>query len=79
MHEGHEAGYLTQTEANRIGVRPGPNVIYLRLIRDFASEGRPVAMFSELTPGHAMRLIRELQAAVGVAISRETSPDLAVS
>ena len=68
MAEAVGVGYLAQTEANRVGVRPGPNVVYLRLIRCFAAEQQETSMFTEMTPGHAMKLIRELEAAVRVAI-----------
>ena len=69
MSDAIGVGYLAQAEANRIAIRPGPSVVYLRLIRDFRSENQVTAMFSELTPNHAMQLIRELQAAVRIALS----------
>ena len=69
MEEGVKAGYLLQTEANRIGIRPGPNVVYLRLMREFATEGHPACMFTEMTPGNALRLIDELRSAVGIALA----------
>ena len=73
MSEAVGVGYLAQTEANRVAIRAAPDVVFLRLVRDFTSENQLTAMFCELTPGYAIQLIRELQTAVGVAISRAAS------
>jgi hypothetical protein len=65
-------GYLARVEANKVGVRAGPDVVYIRLFRDFAEEGQQTTMFAELAPGDAMAVIRELQAAVKVALATIT-------
>lgn len=62
-------GYLAQVEANQIGVRAGPDVVYVRLSRTFDSEGQQTTMFAEIAPGDAMRLIGELQRCIGVALA----------
>ncbi len=62
-------GYLAQVEANQIGVRAGPDVVYVRLTRAFASEGQQTTMFAEIGPGDAMTLIRELQECVRIAVA----------
>ena len=69
MAESVKAGYLLHTEANRVGVRPGPNVVYLHLMREFAAEAQPICMFTEMTPGNVLRLIDELQSAVRIALA----------
>ncbi len=69
MAERVKAGYLLQTEANRVGVRPGPNVVYLRLMREFAVEPQSSCMFTEMTPGNVLRLIDDLQSAVRIALA----------
>lgn len=61
-------GYLAKVEANKVAVRPGPDVVYLRLLRSFPGEGEPCCMFAELTPGAALRLVRELQRCIRIAI-----------
>ncbi len=61
-------GYLARAEANRVAVRSGPNVVYLRLTRDFAAENQQTSMFAEMTPGNALRLIRELERSVRDAL-----------
>jgi hypothetical protein len=63
------AGYLAKVEANFVTVKPGPNVIFLNMRRTFLSEGQETCMFTEMTPGHALQLIRELQASVHIALS----------
>ena len=73
MGEAVGVGYLAQVEANRVAVRAAPDVVFVRLIRDFPAEHQRTAMFCELTPGHAIQLIRELQEAVGAALSRAAS------
>ena len=65
-------GYLARVEANKVGVRAGPDVVYIRLFRDFVEEGQQTTMFAELAPGDAMAIIRELQAAVKVALATIT-------
>lgn len=62
-------GYLARVEANTVAVRAGPEVVYIRLSRDFPSEGQQTSMFAEVSPGDALRLIRELQACVRVALA----------
>ncbi len=69
MAERTKAGYLAQIEAERVAVRPGPNVVYVRLIRDFDSEAEHSCMFAELTPGQALRLTAELRSAVTIALA----------
>ena len=69
MAESVKAGYLLQTEANRVGIRPGPNVVYLRLMRELAAESGASCMFAEMTPGHVLHLIDELQSAVRIALA----------
>lgn len=66
------AGYLARVEANKVGVRAGPEVIYIRLFRDFAEERQQTTMFAELSPGEALAVIRELQACVNVALATTT-------
>ena len=61
-------GYLGRTEANQVGIRPGPNVVYLRLTRAFEGERQVTTMFSEMTPGQAQQLVRELQRCIGTAL-----------
>lgn len=62
-------GYLAKVEASVVAVRAGPEVVYLRLTRDFADEGQTTTMFAELEPGHVLRLIRDLQECVGIALA----------
>ena len=62
-------GYLARVEANQIGVRAGPDVVYVRLSRAFESEGQQTTMFAEIAPGDALKLIRELQECVRVALA----------
>jgi len=62
-------GYLARVEANEIGVRAGPDVVYVRLSRNFESEDQVTSMFAEIGPGDAIRLIAELQRCVGVALA----------
>ena len=63
------AGYLARVEANTVGVRAGPDVVYVRLSRDFAGEGTPTIMFAEISPGDALKMIRDLQDCVRVALA----------
>ena len=65
-------GYLARVEANMVGVRPGPDVVYIRLSRNFADEGQQTTMFAELSPGDALAIIRELQTCVKVALAYGT-------
>lgn len=65
-------GYLARVEANKIGMRAGPDVIYIRLFRDFADEGQQTAMFAELSPGETLAVIRELQTCVSIALATTT-------
>jgi len=65
-------GYLARIEANKVGVRAGPNVVYIRLFRDFAEEGQQTTMFAELSPGDALAVIRQLQASVKIALATTT-------
>ena len=65
-------GYLTRVEANTIGVRAGPDVVYVRLSRDFEGEGRPTTMFAEISPGDALKMIRDLQDCVRIALATTT-------
>ena len=65
-------GYLARIEANKVGVRAGPDIIYIRLFRDFADEGQQTNMFAELSPGEALAVIRELQACVNIALATTT-------
>lgn len=55
-----------------VGVRAGPDVVYIRLCRDFASERQQTVMFAEVSPGDALKLIRDLQACVGIALAHGT-------
>ncbi len=66
------SGYLAQVEANLVGVRAAPGAVFLRLSRDFASEGQQTSMFTEMTPGQALSLVREVEAAVKQALARIT-------
>ncbi len=66
------AGYLARVEANVVGVRAGPEVVYIRLARDFPEEGQRTSMFAEVTPGDALRLIHDLQACVQTALACRT-------
>ena len=66
------AGYLARVEANTVGVRAGPDVVYVRLSRNFASEGQQTTMFAELSPGDALAVIRDLQACVKIALACRT-------
>jgi hypothetical protein len=63
------SGYLAQVEASFVGVRSAPGAVFLRLGRDFASEGQRTGMFTEMTPGQALSVIRELEAAVKQALA----------
>ena len=65
-------GYLARIEANKVGVRAGPDIVYSRLFRDFASEGQQTTMFIELSPGEALAVIRELQTCVKIALATTT-------
>lgn len=65
-------GYLARVEANKVGVRAGPDVVYIRLSRDFADEGQQTTMFAELSPGDALKIISELQACVKIALACST-------
>ena len=64
-------GYIAQTEANVVTVRPGPNVVFLALRRCFEAEEQQTTMFTEMSPGHVMQLIRELQSSVRVALGHK--------
>ena len=66
------SGYLAQVEANLVGVRAAPGAVFLRLSRNFASENQQTSMFTEMTPGQALSVIRELEAAVKQALVRAT-------
>ena len=74
MREAVGAGYLARVEANRIGLRATPGAVFLRLIRDFASEGQTTSMFTEMTPAEVRRLIQELEAAAKAALASSPSP-----
>ena len=69
MGSANGSGYLADVEANLIGIRAAPNAVFLRLSRAFAGEGKTTTMFTELTPGQTLRLIRELQASVQEALA----------
>jgi hypothetical protein len=69
MSEGVGAGYLTRTEANLVGLRAAPDVVFLRLVRDVESEGERTCMFTELTPRQARELIKNLQEVVEIAVA----------
>ena len=69
MREPHGPGYLARVEANQLGVVPGPNVVYLRLVRSLGAEGQKTSMFAEMTPGQTLRLIRKLELSVKEALS----------
>lgn len=60
---------MARVEANSIGVRAGPDVVYIRLSRDFPSEGQQTMMFAEVSPGDALKIIRELEACVRTALA----------
>lgn len=62
-------GYLARVEANTVGVRAGPDVIYIRLSRDFEAEGQRTSMFAEISPGDALRMASDLQDCVRVALA----------
>ena len=68
MAEGIGTGYLARVEANSIAIRSAPNAVFLRLTRSFAAEGQTTSMFTEMTPGQALRLIDELRASVQKAL-----------
>ena len=68
---GSGLGDLRGAEANVCGVRPGPGVVFLRLTRNFPSEGRRRDMFVEFTPGEAVSLIRHLQDCVRIALAND--------
>ena len=63
------SGYLAQVEANLVGIRAAPGVVFLRLTRAFESEGQQTTMFTEMTPGQALNLIQQLQASVRDALA----------
>ena len=69
MSEGIGATYLTRTEANLIGLRAAPDAVFLRLVRNVESEGERTCMFTELTPGQARELIKNLQDVVDIAVA----------
>ena len=69
MERDRGAGYLARVEANTIGVRAGPDVIYIRLSRDFACEGQQTSMFAEISPGDALRMANDLQECVRFALA----------
>ena len=69
------SGYLTRTEANLVGVRAAPDVVFLRLVREIESENERTCMFTELTPGQAQELIKSLQEVVDIAISTSDGAD----
>ena len=69
MNEGIGATYLTRTEANLVGLRAAPDVVFLRLVRDVESEGERTCMFTELTLGQARELIKNLQEVVNIAVA----------
>ena len=64
------SGYLAQVEANFVGVRAAPGAVFLRLNRSFTSEGQQTSMFTEMTPGQALSVIKELEAAVKQALAQ---------
>ena len=69
MNSALGSGYLAQVEANLVGVSAAPGTIFLRLSRKFASEGQQTSMFTEMSPGQALCVIRELEAAVKQALA----------
>ena len=69
MSNAAEADYLARVEANIVGVQAAPNAVFLRLSRAFAGESRLTCMFTEMTPGQVVRLIRDLQTAVREAVA----------
>ena len=72
MSDTVKCGYLARVEANFVGVRAAPGVVFLRLTRSFESEGQVTSMFTEMTPAEASRLINELQAALDSALASES-------
>ncbi len=68
MSEAVGIGYLATREASKVCVRAGPDVVYLRLVRDHAQERQETTMFAEMTPGDALRLIRDLQECVTISL-----------
>ena len=75
MSDAEGIGYLARVEANLVGIQAVPGAVFLRLTRAFDREGQATSMFTEMTPGQALRVIRELQAAVKGALA---NPDLRV-
>ena len=75
MNEGIGARYLARTEANLIGLRAAPDVVFLRLVRDVESEGERTCMFTELTPGQARELIKSLQEVVDIAVATSSESE----
>ena len=63
------AGYLARVEANFVTVRAAPDAVFVRLRRTFAGEGQETSMFTEMTPVHALQLVRDLQEAVREALA----------
>ena len=63
------SGYMARVEANLVGVRAAPGAVFLRLTRAFEGEGQKTSMFTEMTPGQALTVIRELQASVKKALA----------
>ena len=72
-------GYLATVEASKVALRPVPGVVFIRLIRDFAGEGRSTQMFAELTPGQALRLAEDLKDSARIALSGAEAEPLPTS
>ena len=62
--------YLAQVEASLVGIHSAPGAVFLRLTRDFLGEGQTTSMFTEMTPGQALRVISVLQASVEKALAQ---------
>lgn len=65
--------YDGRTEANLVGVRASPGVVFLRLRRDFPGEPKH-AMFTELSPAEAMRVRDQLDACIRISLCRNGGP-----
>ena len=77
MSDAAGSGYLARVEANQVGIRAAPGVVFLRLTRAFANEGQTTSMFSEMTPGQTLSVIRELQASVKEALAWQAMDEAA--
>lgn len=61
---------FTVFEANEIGLRRGPDIIYVRLSRNLANEPQVTTMLAELSVIEARKLMQDLQTCLASSYSK---------